>query len=77
MTQKLAKLNYRNTGFLSNVTDKERKRIIALSMYYQIGKFNPSNQFIHAYSVKNIINLVKQYIIKKSHKMNTLTNIYI
>ena len=25
MTQKLAKLNYRDTGFLSNVRDKERK----------------------------------------------------
>ena len=46
-------------------------------MYYQIGKFDLSNQFIRAYSVKNIINLVKQYTIKKLYKINTLTNIYI
>ena len=35
MTQRLAKLNYRDTGFLSNATDEERKRIIALLMDYQ------------------------------------------
>ena len=46
MTQRLAKLNYRETGFLSNATDEERKRIIALPMYYQIGKLDPSNPFI-------------------------------
>ena len=33
MTQRLEKLNYRDTGFLSNATDEERTQIIALSMY--------------------------------------------
>ena len=46
MTQRLAKLNYRDTGFLSNVTDERRQQVIALLMYYQIGKFDPPNQFI-------------------------------
>ena len=77
MTQRLAKLNYRDTGFLSNATDKERKRIIALLMYYQKRKFNPSSQFIRTYRDKNIITLVKQYTIEKLHKMNALTNIYL
>ena len=34
MTQRLAKLSYRVVGFLSNATEEERRRIIALSMYY-------------------------------------------
>ena len=76
MTQKLAKLNYRDTRFLSNATTGEREKIIALSMYYQIGRFDPSNQFICTYRKKNIINMVKQYTIEKLHKTNTLTNIF-
>ena len=77
MTQKLAKLNYRNTGFLSNATVDERNKIIVFSMYYQIGKFDPSNQFIVNYRNKDIINLIKQYTKEKLHKANALTQIYI
>lgn len=76
MTQKLAKLNYRDTGFLSNATTGEREKIIALWMYYQIGRFDPSNQFIRTYRNKNIISMVKQYTIEKLHKKNALTNIF-
>ena len=77
MTQRLAKLSYRDTGFLSNATEEERRRIIALSMYYQIGKFDPSNPFLRTYRDKNIISLVKKYTTEKLHKMNALTNIYL
>ena len=77
VTQKLAKLNYRDTGFLSNTTDEERQRTIALSMFYQLGKFDPSNQFICNYRGKNIIHLVKHHTIKKTHKINALTEIHI
>ena len=77
MTQKLAKLNYRDTGFLSNATDEERQRTIALSMFYQLRKFDPSNQFICNYRGKNIIHLVKHHAIKKTHKINALTEIHI
>ena len=77
MTQRLAKLSYRDIGFLSNATDEERRRIIALSMYYQIGRFDPSNPFLRTYRDKNIISLVKKYTTEKLHKMNPLTNIYL
>ena len=77
LTRKLAKLNYRDTGFFSNATEEERKRIIALSTCYQLEKFDPSNQFIRTYRDRTIINLVKQYTIEKLHKMNALTNIYL
>ena len=77
MTQRLAKLSYRDVGFLSNTTEDERRRIIALSMYYQIGRYDPSNPFIRTYSNKDIITLVKKYTTEKLHKMNALTNIYL
>ena len=65
MTQKLAKLNYRDTCFLSNGTTEEKNNIIALSMYYQIGRYNPSNKFIENYGNKDILKLYKQYTQKK------------
>ena len=46
-------------------------------MYYQIGKFDPSNPFIRTYRDRNIISLVKKYTNEKLHKMNALTNIYL
>ena len=61
MTQKLDKLDYRDTGFLSNATKDEKNKIITLSMYYQIGPFNPSNAFIKNYRNKDIIKLFKKY----------------
>ena len=45
-------------------------------MYYQIGRFDPSNQFIRTYRNKNIISMVKQYTTEKLHKTNALTNIF-
>lgn len=46
-------------------------------MYYQIGKFDPPNQFIGTCREKNITNLVKQYMIQKLHKMNAVLYIQI
>lgn len=76
MTQKLTKMSYRDTGFLSNTTEEERKQIMALFMYYQIGRFDPSNIFIVSYKNKNIINLVKLHMRNKLHKELPLTKIY-
>ena len=75
MTQKLAKINYKDTGFFSNATADEKNKIMALSMYYQIGRFDPSNKFIVNCRKKDIINLVKQYTIEKLHKTNALIKI--
>ena len=77
MTQKLAKLNFRDTGFLSNATQDERNRIIALAMYYQIGRFDPSNTFVKNYKNKDVIELAKQYteqrLLKKQMHLYTFT----
>ena len=69
MTQKLAKSNYRDTRFLSNATANEKNKKIILSMYQQTGRFDPSNKFIVNYRNKDIINIVKQYMLEKLHKM--------
>ena len=41
MTQKLAKLNFRDTAFLSNATQDEKIKIMALSMYIKSDAFTP------------------------------------
>ena len=55
ITQKLAKLNFRDTGFLANATNEERNNIIAHAMYYQLGRYDPSNQFVKNYGHTRII----------------------
>ena len=77
MTEKLARSSYRDTGFLSNATKDEKNRIIALSMYYQIGRFDPFNTFIKNYSNKDILRLVRTYTEKKLLKTNVLIQIFI
>ena len=76
MTEKLARSNYRDTGFLSNAIRDEKNRIIALSMYYQIGRFDPSNTFIKNYSNKDVLRLVRSYTEKKLLKTNALVQIF-
>ena len=75
-TQKLAKFNYRDPGFLANATAEERNQIIALSMYYQLGRYDPSNKFTTNYSNKYVLELYKQYTQKKLIKTNALITIY-
>ena len=77
MTEKLAKLSYRDTGFLTNATKDERNGIIALTMYYQIGRFNPSNTSLKNYSHKEVLKLARTYTEQKLLKTNSLVQIYI
>ena len=76
MTQKLAKMRYRDTGFLNNATEEERKQIIGLSKYYQIGRYDPSNILMVNYKNKDTINLVKLHTRNRLHKELVLTKIY-
>ena len=75
MTQRLAKLNYRDTGFLSNATREERDKTIALSMYYEIGSYDPSNKFVVNYRNKDVLQLYKTYAEQKMIKTNALIEI--
>ena len=75
MTQKLAKSNYRDTGFLTKATTDERNHLPS-TMYYQIGRYDPSNKFITTYSNKDVLELYKQYTQKIIIKTNALITIY-
>ena len=77
MTEKLARSSYRDTGFLSNMTKDEKNSIIALSMFYQIGRLDPSNTFIKNYNNKDILKLVLTHTEKKLLKTNALIQIFI
>ena len=77
MTEKLARSSYRDTGFLSNVTKDEKNSITALSMFYQIGRLDPSNTFIKNYNNKDILKLVQTHTNKKLLKTNALIQIFI
>ena len=75
MTQRLTKLNYRDTGFLSNATPEERNKI-ALSIYYQIGRYDPSNKFVVNYRKKDVLQLYREYTEEKMIITNSLIQIY-
>lgn len=77
MTLKLAKLNFRDTGFPANATAEEKNSIIALSMYYQLGRFDPFNKFVTKYRNKDILQLYRNITEKKMIKANALTQIYL
>ena len=77
MTEKLAKLSHRDTGFLTNPTKDERNHIIALIMYYQIGRFNPCNTSLKNYSNKEVLKLARTSTEQKLLKTNSLVQIYI
>ena len=75
MTQRLTKLNYRDTGFLSNATPEERNKI-SLSIYYQIGRYDPSNKFVVNYRKKDVLQLYREYTEEKMIITNSLIQIY-
>ena len=77
MTEKLARSSYRDTGFLFNATKDEKNRIIAWSMYYQIGYFDPPNTFIKNYSNKDVLRLVRTNTEKNLLKTNAVIQIFI
>ena len=57
MTNQLQKMGFRDTGYLNNTLNFERNLIIALSMYYKLGRFDPSDKFIETYRNKEILRL--------------------
>ena len=77
MTQKLAKMNFRDTGLLANATNEERSNIITHAMYYQLGRFDPSNQSIKDYRIKDILELYKEISKTKLLLTNALIKIYV
>lgn len=57
MATQLRRMSFQDTGRLNNATTKERENILALSMYYKLGRYDPSDKCIQTYKSKGIIKL--------------------
>ena len=63
-------------GNLSNATNDERVKIIALSMYNRLGVYDSSNEFIRNYKNKNILEKYKNISEERPTQLNTLLELY-
>lgn len=63
-------------GNLSNATNDEKVKIIALSMYNRLGVYDPSNEFIRNYKNKNILEKYKNISEERPTQLNTLLELY-
>lgn len=68
--------SFRDVGNLNNATTDERIKIIALSMYYNLGTFDPSNEHIEKYKDKIVLDKYKQISDIKLTKTNILLRLY-
>ena len=73
---RLQKMNFVETGCLINAITTEKENIIALSLYYTLGKYHPSDKYTQTYKNKNVIKIYKTITELKPTKTNTLTEIY-
>ena len=68
--------SFRDIGNLSNATNDEKVKIIALSMYNRLGVYDPSNEFIRNYKNKNILGKYKNISEERPTLLNTLLELY-
>ena len=69
-------MSFVDTGCFINATTEEKENMTALSMYYALGKYDPSYKHIQNYRNKNIIKLYKTITESKLIKTSTLFRIY-
>ena len=69
-------MKFRDGQCLNNTTSTERENILALAIYYKLGKFDPSDKHIQTYKNKDIVNLYKKITEVKLTTTNTLLRIY-
>ena len=73
---RLYRMNFADTGSFINATLQEKENLTALSMYYTVGQYDPSNKFIKNFRNKDIIDTYKIITEAKTTKTNTLNRIY-
>lgn len=69
-------MNFVDTGCFINATKEEKENMIALSMQYTLGKYDPSNKFTRMCRNKNVISIYKTITEAKATKTNILSRIY-
>lgn len=76
LATQLETTSFWGVGNLNNATKDERTKIIALSMYYRLGTFDPSNEYTEKYQDKNVLDKYKHISETKLTKTNTLLGLY-
>ena len=76
LTTQLQAKSFRDIRNLSNATNDEKVKIIALSMYNRLGVYDPSNEFIRNYKNKNILGKYKNISEERPTLLNTLLELY-
>ena len=76
LATQLQTTSFRDVGNLNNATTDERIKIIALSMYYNLGTFDPSNEHIEKYKGKILLDKYKQISDIKLTKTNISLRLY-
>ena len=73
---RLYRMNFADTGSFLNATLQEKENLTALTMYYTLGDYDPSNKFIKTFRNKDIIDIYKIITEAKTTKTNILSRIY-
>ena len=76
LATRLHKRSFIDTGCLINATNTEKERLLALAMYYCLGKYDPSDKYIPTYRKRTITNIYKKITEEKITKTSTLLEIY-
>lgn len=69
-------MNFVDTGCFMNATSEKNDNMTALSVYYTLGKYDPSHRHTQTCRNKNIIKLYKTITESKITKTNTLSRLY-
>ena len=76
IVNQLHQMAFHDTGYLNKATKIERDLIIALAMYYRLGRYDPLEKFTETYRNKEVIKLCKMVTEKRLTKTNTFYKIY-
>ena len=76
VVENLEKMNFLDTGTLTNAYEFEKHSIIALAMYYKLGRYDPSDKFVQTYKNKRVIQIYKMTSEEKLDMTHALYKIY-
>ena len=72
----LEKMNFLDTGTLTNAYEFEKHSIIALAIYYKPGRHDPSKKFVQTYKNKRVLQIYKMTSEEKLDMKHALYKIY-
>ena len=70
------KMNFLDTGTLTNAYEFEKHSIMDLVMYYKLGRHDPSDKFVQTYKNKRALQIYKMTSEEKLHMKHRLYKIY-